>query len=112
MAEFMILVRGKDPITTSPEKLQQRMDTYVQWMQKMMADGRYKGGQPLEESEGRLLKNKNEMLTDGPFMEAKEMIGGFVIINASDINEATEIAKTCPLLDHFQLEVRKLKAMN
>lgn len=112
MSEFMLLVRGKDPIAASPEALQKRMDTYIQWMQKMMADGRYKGGQPLEESEGRLLKNKNEMLTDGPFMEAKEMIGGFVIINASDINEATEIAKTCPLLDHFQLEVRKLKAMN
>lgn len=45
-------------------------------------------------------------------MEVKEMIGGYVIISASDINEATEIARTCPLLDHFQLEVRKLKAMN
>jgi hypothetical protein len=112
MSEFMLLIRGKDPISTSPEALQQRMDTYVQWMQKMMAEGRYKGGQPLDEGEGRLLKNKEEVLTDGPFMEAKEIIGGYVIITADDINEAVEIARTCPLLDHFQLEVRKLKAMN
>ena len=112
MSEFMLLIRGKDPLSATPEKLEQRMATYVQWMQKMMAEGRYKGGQPLEESEGRLLKNKEEVLTDGPFMEAKEMIGGYVIISASDINEAAEIARTCPLLDYFQLEVRKLKAMN
>ncbi|MCS3796418.1 YciI family protein [Niastella sp. OAS944] len=58
------------------------------------------------------MKNKEEVVSDGPFMEVKEMIGGYVIISASDINEATEIARTCPLLDHFQLEVRKLKAMN
>jgi len=52
------------------------------------------------------------VLTDGPFMEVKEMIGGYVIISASDINETAEIARTCPLLDYFQLEVRKLKARN
>jgi hypothetical protein len=111
MAEFMFLVRGKDPLTSSPDAMQQRMATYVQWMQKMMAEGRYKGGQPLDESEGYLLKNKEEVLTDGPFMEVKEMIGGYVTISAADINEAVEIAKTCPLLGDFQLEVRKLKAM-
>jgi hypothetical protein len=112
MADFMLLVRGKDPLLGAPEKLEQRMATYVQWMQKMMAEGRYKGGQPLDEDEGRLLKNKEEVLTDGPFMEVKEIIGGYVIISADDINQATEIARTCPLLDYFQLEVRKLKAMS
>jgi hypothetical protein len=112
MSEFMLLVRGKDPLLSSPEKLQKRMETYVAWMQKMMAEGRYKGGQPLEEGEGKLLKNKEEVVSDGPFMEVKEMIGGYVIISANDINEAVEIAKTCPLLNDFQLEVRKLKAMN
>ena len=112
MTEFMLLVRGKDPLASSPEMLQQRMATYVQWMQKMIAEGRYNGGQPLEESEGHLLKNKEEVVTDGPFMEVKEMVAGYVIIAASDFKEAIAIAKTCPLLDNFQLEVRKLKAMN
>ena len=111
MTDFMLIIRGKDPLLADAQKMQQRMDKYVQWMQKMMAEGRYKSGQPLEETEGRLLKNKEEVLTDGPFMEAKEIIGGFVIISANDINEAAEIARTCPLLDDFQLEVRKLKTM-
>src|ERR1700730_11031093 len=112
MHEFMLLVRGKDPHTNSPEELQQRMASYIQWMQKMIAEGRYKGGQPLDEGEGRLLKDKDHILTDGPFMDTKEIVGGFIIILAKDIQEATEIARTCPMLEFFQLEVRKLKAMN
>src|SRR5882724_8365848 len=112
MTEFMFLVRGKDPHLASPEEFQQRMNDYVKWMQKLMAEGRYKGGQPLEESDGRLLKNKKEVLTDGPFMDSKEIIGGFIIISAKDMDEATEIAKTCAILDFFQLEIRKLKAMD
>jgi hypothetical protein len=111
MDDFMLLVRGKDPHSGSPEEFQKRMSDYIVWMQKMMSEGRYKGGQPLDESEGRLLKNKEQVLTDGPFMDTKEMIGGYIMIAANDLNEATEIAKTCPMLDFFQLEVRKLKAM-
>jgi len=111
MDEFMLLVRGKDPHTGSPEEMQQRMGAYLQWMQKMISEGRYRGGQPLEEGEVRLLKDKDQVLTDGPFMDAKEMIGGFIVIAAADIDEAAEIARTCPMLDFFQLEVRKLKAM-
>src|ERR1700688_2851641 len=61
MHEFMLLVRGKDPHSGSPEELQQRMNAYIQWMQKMIAEGRYKGGQPLEEGEGRLLRDKNQV---------------------------------------------------
>jgi hypothetical protein len=45
-------------------------------------------------------------------MDTKEMIGGFIIILANNMEEATEIAKTCPMLEYFQLEVRKLKEMN
>jgi hypothetical protein len=51
------------------------------------------------------------MVTDGPFMESKEMISGYMIINANDVEEATRLASECPLLGPFQLEVRKLKPM-
>ena len=108
----MLLVRGKDPHSGSPEELQQRMTAYIGWMQKMIAEGRYKGGQPLDEGEGRLLRDKKQVMTDGPFMDTKEMIAGFIIILANNMDEATDIAKTCPMLEYFQLEVRKLKEMN
>lgn len=109
MKEFMFLVRGYDNPTE--EQMQQRMQKYMGWMQGMMDKGLYKGGQPLLQDEGRMVNNPSEVLTDGPFMEAKEIIGGYVIVNAKDYDEAVEYAKTCPLLDHCKLEVRELKAM-
>jgi len=44
-------------------------------------------------------------------MESKEMISGYCVINANDIQEATELTKQCPLLGQFQLELRKMKPM-
>ncbi len=86
------------------------MALFGEWMEKVLA-GRYVGGAPLEDTDARFLKSKSEILTDGPFMESKEMISGYVIINANDIQEATELTKQCPLLGQFQLELRRLKPM-
>ena len=62
-------------------------------------------------ADARLLKNKTEVLTDGPFLESKEMISGYIVISAKDIEEATELTKECPLLGQFQLELRRMKPM-
>jgi hypothetical protein len=110
MSQFLIIVRGSDHSTASPEEMQKRMALFGEWMQKVL-DGRYVGGAPLEETDARFFKSKNEVLTDGPFMESKEMISGYVVINANDIQEATELTIQCPLLGQFQLELRKLKPM-
>jgi hypothetical protein len=110
MNQFLIIVRGSDHATASPEATQKRLELFGQWMEKVL-QGRYVGGAPLEATDGRLLKSKSEVLTDGPFMESKEMISGYVIINANDIQEATELTRQCPLLDQFQLELRRLKPM-
>lgn len=110
MNQFLIIVRGSDHATTSPEEMQQRMNLFGEWVQKVL-DGRYVSGAPLEETDARLLKSKTEVLTDGPFIESKEMISGYMIINANDIEEAVELTKKNPLLGKFQLEVRKLKPM-
>ena len=90
--------------------MQQRLALFGEWVQKVL-DGRYVSGAPLEESDAHLLKSKTEVVTDGPFIESKEMISGYVVINAADINEAVTLTKECPLLGEFQLEVRKLKPM-
>jgi hypothetical protein len=110
MNQFLIIVRGSDHDTTSPEEMQQRMALFGEWVQKVL-DGRYVSGAPLEETDARLLKNKTEVFTDGPFIESKEMISGYMVINAKDIDEAVELTKLNPLLGKFQLEVRKLKPM-
>ena len=110
MNQFLILVRGSDHSTISPEQMQKRMELFGEWVQKVLA-GRYVAGAPLEDTDARLLTGKNEVLTDGPFLESKEMISGYFIISANDIGEATELTKQCPLLGQFRLEVRRLKPM-
>jgi hypothetical protein len=110
MNQFLIIVRGSDHSTVSPEAMQKRMASFGEWVQKVLVD-RYVSGAPLEDFDARLLKSKTEVLTDGPFLESKEMISGYFLINASDIDEATELTSKCPLLGQFQLEVRRLKPM-
>jgi hypothetical protein len=110
MNQFLIIVRGSDHSTVTPEAMQARMQLFGEWVQKVL-DGRYVSGAPLEDYDARLLKSKTEVLTDGPFLESKEMISGYFIINASGIDEATDLTSKCPLLGQFQLELRRLKPM-
>jgi hypothetical protein len=110
MNQFLIIVRGSDHSVASPEEMQKRMTLFGEWVQKVL-DGRFVSGAPLEEADARLLKSKTEVLTDGPFIESKEMISGYFVIQSKDMDEAVELTKQCPLLGQFQLEVRKMKPM-
>ena len=110
MNQFLIIVRGSDHSVASPEETQKRMELFGEWVQKVL-NGRYVSGAPLEEADARLLKSKTEVFTDGPFIESKEMISGYFVIQSKDIDEAVELTKQCPLLGQFQLEVRKMKPM-
>jgi hypothetical protein len=110
MNQFLIIVKGSDHSVASAEKMQKRLERFGEWVQKVL-NGRYVAGAPLEDTDARLLKNKTEVLTDGPFLESKEMISGYIVISANDIEEATELTKQCPLLEDFQLELRRMKPM-
>ena len=86
------------------------MELFTEWVQKVL-NGRFVSGAPLEDGDAYLLKSKTDVVTDGPFIESKEMISGYMIINAKDIQEAVELTKLNPLLGEFKLEVRKMKPM-
>ncbi len=111
MDEFMLIISTGDYANVSPEDMQKRMMAYMPWMEKMTAEGRYKGGAPLEPGTGRYLKNKSTVLTDGPFLEGKEIIGGYVLIKAKDYEEAVALAKDCPLINHCEIIVRRIGKM-
>ncbi len=110
MKDFMFLVRGH----CAPEEGQEHvgMQNFIEWMKDMTAKGQYVGGQPLEANAGRLLMTDGEVLTDGPFMASKEIIGGYVIVKANDLEDAVRIAKTCPLHKEGNLEIRSLQEMH
>jgi len=106
MKDFMLIMKGDDSATASPKEMQERMQGYMAWMKKMTDEDRMVAGQPLEPT-GAWLQGDN-VVTDGPFLEPNEIIGGYVILKASGLDEAVSLAKACPLLAHCEIYVRPL----
>ena len=67
-------------------------------MTELTEAGKMTGGHRLN-GEGAVLKGEKRQITDGPFTEGKEIVGGYIGIKANDLNEAVEIAKGCPIYD-------------
>jgi hypothetical protein len=84
------------------------MGKWFSWIDKLKASNKYVSGEALTPG-GKTVKGKKPVVTDGPFAESKEVVGGFFIIKASSIEEATEIAKDCPDLPmNGTVEVREV----
>src|ERR1039458_4751172 len=100
MNEFVFLYRGGmgDGTQPSPEQYQEIMQRWNAWFGKLGEEGHLKDwGAPLQR-EGKHVA-AGGVVTDGPFSEGKEIIGGYSIVKANDLAEAAEIAKGCP---HFE----------
>lgn len=112
MNEFVFLYRGGEH-GRLPERAQQIMQKWVAWFKELTDKGHLKDmGQPLERS-GKLVSGKRKTVTDGPFAEAKDVIGGYTLILAKDVNEAAELAKGCPIFEaEGQVEVRPIMKLN
>lgn len=69
-------------------------------------------GQPLERT-GKIVKGKQKAVTDGPFAEAKDVIGGYSIVEATDLDQAVQLSKGCPIFEvEGAVEVRPVMTMN
>lgn len=79
----------------SPEDYQKEIELHGKWMEEL--GDRYDSGEALEE-ETKNIQGKELIVTDGPFIESKELVGGFYIIKANSLEEATNLAKGCPTL--------------
>ncbi|QIF05578.1 YciI family protein [Roseimicrobium sp. ORNL1] len=109
--KFMFLFRqphGDGP-PPSPVELERIMVHFREWMESMYARGHVLGTNGLETT-GKVLRGSHgAMMTDGPLIESKEIIGGYVMITARDLEEAVELARACPGLDHrMAVEVRPI----
>src|SRR5215467_5659719 len=98
MSEYVFLYRGGER-GSSPEQYQKRMEKWMAWFKELGAKGHLKDrGLPLER-EGKLVKGSKKMVTDGPFAEAKDVIGGYSLVEARDIDQAVELSKGCPIFE-------------
>jgi hypothetical protein len=98
MAKFLLLIRGGDDSSpsSSPEDYQKVVEKYIAWSKKLREEGRNLGGEELGEDGAVVRKRDGQVVIDGPFAETKEAIGGYFMIEATDLKEAAEIAKGCP----------------
>lgn len=108
---FMYLLRGGiSDDQMSPEMMQQLLEKYMSYIQSLRDKGHYLAGDPLEET-GKILSGpRGSKVTDGPFAESKEAIGGYFLIRAGDLEEAVELSRACPIFENGgTIEVRPVQ---
>ncbi len=112
MSEFTFLYRGRDT-NASPEQMQKTMEKWRAWFKELGEKGHLKDiGQPLEAA-GKVVQGKQKTVTDGPFAEAKDVVGGFTLIEARDLEAAAEVSKGCPILEAGgSVEVRPIRKLS
>jgi hypothetical protein len=110
-SDYLMIFRGTEwHRDLSPEEIQQTMITWMAWFDRLIAEGRCKGGQSLA-PESRVISGKAKNVSDGPYAEAKESVAGYFQLYVSGLDEAAEIAKECPALAYgMTVEIRPLLA--
>jgi hypothetical protein len=104
-SEYLVICRGQWDKTASRDQIQNVIDQFYVWLNGLVDEGKMKHGQRLK-YEGRIVNRRNAV-TDGPFSESKEVIGGFWFVLANTLDEAAEIAASNPCLDYgLSLEIR------
>ncbi len=115
MEKFMFLFRGGDTHPDNANDSKEAMayiQSWITWMQGLGQKGILAGGESLQRT-GKQVSGKSKVVTDGAFIEAKEMVNGYLIINAKDINEAVEISKGCPIFEeNGKVEIRPFQKQN
>jgi hypothetical protein len=94
-SEYLLLSRGHWDPAKSKEEIQAAIDNFYIWHEKLVAEGKFKPGQRL--ATGGVVVSQGEIM-DGPFTEAKEVIGGYWFIIAGSLREAAAIAAQSPCL--------------
>ncbi len=109
-SDFLLLFRGTNwDKGLSPEQIQAAMGKLMGWFDELHQRGIIKAGQPLGEEGRSVSGRKGQLVADGPFAESKEAVGGYLILSAGDLNDATLIAQSCPCLEYGGIiEVRPI----
>lgn len=110
MDEFILIFRHEDgKKVASPEQIQIWMKQTMDWIGGIAAQNKFSGGNGLPFEDARVVRHNN-VVTNGPFGEIKETIGGYIIVKAASVDEAVEFAKGCPVLqgEGNSVEVRRV----
>ncbi len=103
MSQFVYLFRASESEQLehmgTPERAQQSMQAWLSWVRELESRGHLKNpGQPLERT-GKVVRGKSRVVTDGPFVEVKDLVAGFMVVEARDLAQAVELSRSCPMLE-------------
>ncbi len=113
MSEFVYLFRigaaAQREAMGTPEHAEQSMRVWLTWMRELEAKGHLKNpGQPLE-PQGKVVRGRQRAVTDGPYVEVKDLVAGFTVIEARDLAQAVELSAGCPILEgEGSVEIRPI----
>jgi hypothetical protein len=116
MSDFVFLFRATEADQRehmgTPERAQRTMQAWLAWIRELEAKGALKSpGQPLDRG-GKVVRGKQKVVTDGPYAEAKDLVLGFIVVEARDLAQAVELSQGCPMLDGSgSVEVRPVAKM-
>ena len=101
MSKFMFLFRNNPGSyqSMSPEQMQQTMKKWMDWKDTLEKSGHIKQIGERLDGTGKVVRGKAKTVTDGPYIEVKDFIGGYMLVEAKDIDQAVELAKSCPVLE-------------
>jgi hypothetical protein len=115
MPKFLLLPRddGTGFLALSPTEMQAAIAKYVAWSEGLRASGAMQLGEKLRDGEGRVVTRGGDglVVTDGPFCEAREMIGGVWIIDVADYAAAVAAVQDCPHLQFGSIEIRQVQEL-
>ena len=109
MKEFVMIIRLEDlpEVKYSPEEMQAGMKVWEKWVDGIIASNTLVSRGNRLGNDGRTIRN-GKVITNGPYAEIREIIGGYLIIRTNSIDEAAEIAKSAPLVGNGSIEIRGL----
>jgi hypothetical protein len=117
MPEFLLVLHENpaDYQSWTPEDMQRCVESYRAWSEKLLAENKMVRSEKLRDEGGRHLRRNGSSsevtVAEGPYTEAREIIGGLFQIRAADYDEAVAIARTCPHMDNGWIEVRQIEEM-
>jgi len=102
MREFVCLFRigaaEQRQAMGTPERARQSLERWAAWIHELESGGHLTNrGQPLD-VDGRVIRGRQKTVTDGPYVETKDLVIGFITVLARDLDEAVAVTEGCPLL--------------
>ena len=113
VANYVLLLHdsGTMPPEMSPAEIQAVIQRYIAWRERVQQGGRAVSGHKLVDGTGRVMRGPigSASVTDGPYAEAREVIGGLFIVEANSYEEVVELSRDCPHLDFGTIEIREVQ---